>query len=105
MTAKLYSGGGEGIVHSSVAPCHGSGPAGEPRNQLTTRFASSTTIPTVVMYEPIVSARLSGPQPSPPGYVYWRRGIPSSPTMCIGKKRRFVPMKMIQKLIWPGSSK
>ncbi len=31
MTAKLYSGGGDEIVHSSVAPCHGSGPAGSPR--------------------------------------------------------------------------
>ena len=28
-----------------------------------------TTIPTVVMYEPIVSARLLGPQPRPVGYV------------------------------------
>ena len=25
--------------------------------------------------------------------------------MCIGKKRRFVPRKITQKLIWPGSSK
>ena len=34
-----------------------------------------------------------------------RRGMPSSPTMCIGKNSRFVPAKMIQKLICPGRSK
>ena len=34
MTAKLYSGGGEGIDHSSVGPRHGSRGAGGPRNQL-----------------------------------------------------------------------
>src|SRR5581483_7374219 len=31
MTAKLYSGGGELVAHSSVGPFHGSGPAGSPR--------------------------------------------------------------------------
>ena len=31
ISAKLYSGGGEGIVHSSVRPSHGSAPAVSPR--------------------------------------------------------------------------
>src|SRR5579884_1596900 len=49
IVAKLYSGGGDGIVHSSVGPCHGSGPDGAPRKYETTRFAKSTRMPTAVM--------------------------------------------------------
>ena len=33
-----------------------------------------------------------------------RRGIPSSPTMCIGKKTRFVPMNIVQKFQVPNVS-
>jgi hypothetical protein len=40
ITAKLYSGGGELVAHSSVAPSQGSGPAGAPRNTLTARLAT-----------------------------------------------------------------
>src|SRR3990172_12665707 len=34
ITVKLYSGGGDGMVHSSVAPPHGSLPATSPFRQL-----------------------------------------------------------------------
>src|SRR6266513_6241208 len=96
MTAKLYGGGGEGIVHSSVPPRKGSGPAGAPRKRLQARLAKIITRPTVRMKAPIVSARLYASHPRPGAYVYTRRGIPSKPTMCMGKKVSAVPTNVTQ---------
>src|SRR3954447_10472230 len=96
MTAKLYGGGGEGVVHSSVPPWNGSGPDGGPRNLLHARLAKIISSPAARMNPPIVSARLYASQPNPAWYVSTPRVIPSSPTMCIGKNVSIVPRKVTQ---------
>src|SRR3954447_15873468 len=69
MTAKLYGGGGDVVVHSSVPPWNGSGPAGTPRRRLQNRLAKIISRPAVSTNEPIVSARLYESQPNPEWYV------------------------------------
>src|SRR3954462_14923138 len=69
MTAKLYGGGGDGVVHPRVPPWNGSGPAGTPRRRLQKRLAKIITRPAVSTKEPIVSARLYESQPNPEWYV------------------------------------
>ena len=106
MTAKLYSGGGEGIDHSSVGPRHGSRGAGGPRNQLYDEVREQQQDPergeqAAERLDHVVRTS------SPCRRGTCRRAAASraGPTMCIGKKRRFVPTKITQKLIWPGRSK
>ena len=38
------------------------------------------------------------PQPTSAGYVYWHRGIPSSPAMCMGKNVSVMPTMVMVKL-------
>ena len=58
MTEKLYGGGGEVVVHSSVPPKNGSGPDGGPRNRLHNRFPKIISRPPARMKAPIVSDML-----------------------------------------------
>ena len=37
-------------------------------------------------------------------YVYIRRGMPSRPVKCMGKKVRFMPANISQKVIFPTVS-
>src|SRR5215213_1203931 len=53
-TRKLYSGGGEGMVHSSVPPFHGSGPATRPRFRDQIQFTTSANVDRPRMYAPTV---------------------------------------------------
>ena len=88
------------------APCHGSGPACAPAEVADDEVAEQQQDPGA-RDEPAdrLGQVVRPPSRARPGRCRRRRGIPSSPTMCIGKKRRFVPTKRIQKLIWPGRSK
>ena len=43
--AKLYSRGGDSVAHSSVAACHGFGPAFWPRFRLRITFVKSMITP------------------------------------------------------------
>src|SRR5690348_13702424 len=44
-TAKLYGGGGDGMLHSSVPASHGFGPAGAPPRRLFNTFQANSTTP------------------------------------------------------------
>ena len=52
----------------------------------------------------MVAARFMPPTPSSAEYVYTRRGIPSIPMKCIGKKVTLRPMKANQKCSLPRRS-
>ena len=57
-TSKLFSGGGEGVNHSSVFAFHGSGPAIAPRLSDQTTPKTVTTTPSAIMNAPIVEMKL-----------------------------------------------
>src|SRR5438552_12545815 len=59
MTSKLCGGGGEGMVHSSVAPPHGSLPATLPRVRVRQTLTRKTAIDTPIRNAPTVDTRLS----------------------------------------------
>src|SRR5690606_2389134 len=63
--AKLYSGTGEGVVHSSVRPSQGSAPATSPRIEVTTTLYSRTRTPAAMKKAPMVLTRLKVSSPSP----------------------------------------
>src|SRR5436853_470592 len=63
IVAKLYSGGGDGIDHSSVGAPHGSFPAMAPRFRLDQRFHTKMTTETAWMYAPIELMRLNTSSP------------------------------------------
>src|SRR5439155_20122399 len=64
MTSKLCGGGGEGMVHSSVAPPHGSLPATLPRVRVRQTLTRKTAIDTPIRNAPTVDTRLSLATPS-----------------------------------------
>ena len=57
-TSKLFSGGGEGVNHSSVLAFHGSGPAIGPFLTERTTLMTVSSTPRARMNEPIVEIRL-----------------------------------------------
>src|SRR5215468_8871779 len=56
-TAKLYTGGGDGMVHSSVRPSHGSAGAGAPERVVFTTFKRKTSRENTMISEPTVATR------------------------------------------------
>ena len=62
------------------------------------------SIPNARIKEPTVATMFQKSHPMFSGYVNTRRGIPSSPTKCIGKNVTFMPMNMSQKLSLPSRS-
>ena len=52
MVAKLYSGGGEGIDHSSVLPSQGSFPAGSPLRTLQKKLCRNISTERTIMRDP-----------------------------------------------------
>ena len=52
ISAKLYSGGGEGVVHSSVRASHGSAPASSPALRLETTLKMNTRIDSAIVNAP-----------------------------------------------------
>ena len=58
IASKLFSGGGEGVNHSSVLPFHGSGPATAPLLSERTRLTTVSSTPIARTNEPIVEIRL-----------------------------------------------
>src|SRR5207249_9711845 len=67
--SKLCGGGGEVVYHSSVSASQGSFPARRPFCEVTTTFERKTKIPTPMIPEPIVEARLYHSQSPPWLYV------------------------------------
>ena len=67
-TSKLFSGGGEGVNHSSVFAFHGSGPAIGPFLIERTRLMTVSSTPRASMNAPIVEIRLYVHQPEPSEY-------------------------------------
>src|SRR5574342_207565 len=55
--AKLYTGGGEGMVHSSVRPSHGSAGAGAPHRVVAITFKMKTRNDSTITNTPIVETR------------------------------------------------
>src|SRR5215470_6081410 len=62
-TAKLYTGGGEGIVHSSVRPSQGSAGAGAPERAVVTTFHRKTSSESAMVKAPMVATRFQKFQP------------------------------------------
>src|SRR5713101_7184538 len=56
-TAKLYTGGGDGMVHSSVRPSHGSAGAGAPERVVLTTFPRKTSRESTMISAPTVATR------------------------------------------------
>src|SRR5216683_240723 len=71
---KLEAGGGDDVAHSNVHAFHGLSPANLPRRKVRRPSQSSTITPMPIRNAPMVSAKLSAPQPGRSGYVYVRRG-------------------------------
>src|SRR6266480_156848 len=69
MTEKLYAGGGDGMLHSSVAPPQGSFGAACPRRALRHTLKRNTRIETAMRNAPTVEARFRPPTPSSGEYV------------------------------------
>src|SRR6266513_93440 len=66
---KLYGGGGERVLHSSVGAPHGLSPAGLPLYRLRTTSITNKNMLRSMMTAPIVDTRLSVPQPVSSAYV------------------------------------
>src|SRR5437899_9312890 len=64
ITVKLYTGGGEGIAHSSVAPPHGLLGAVIGCQRVRSRFQKNTSVARPIRKAPIVDARLNHATPS-----------------------------------------
>ena len=64
MTSKLCGGGGDGMVHSSVAPPHGSFPATLPRLRVRQTLIRNTKIEAPIRNAPTVDTRFSLATPS-----------------------------------------
>ena len=56
-TAKLYTGGGDGMVHSSVRPSHGSAGAGAPERVVLNTFQRKTRKDSTMISAPTVATR------------------------------------------------
>src|SRR6266849_2935935 len=65
MVAKLYSGGGEVVDHSSVHASHGSLPAGRPRNAERIRLATKVRTPAAWKTTPTAMITFQTSQPRP----------------------------------------
>src|SRR4029077_18220643 len=64
MTEKLYTGGGDEMLHSSVAPPQGSLGAACPRRPLRHTLSRNTRIDTPIRNAPTVETRFREPTPS-----------------------------------------
>src|SRR6185295_9421160 len=64
MTEKLYTGGGDGMLHSSVAPPHGSFEAACPCPRVRHTLKRNTRIDTPIRNAPTVETRFRDPTPS-----------------------------------------
>src|SRR5207237_2101878 len=95
-TAKLDSGGGDVVDHSSEEPSHGSLPATSPWSRLCTKFQMKIRIEAEMMNEPMVDTSFSVVTPRLAGYVKTRRGMPNSPVQCIGMNVMFMPINIVQ---------
>src|SRR5215470_19013592 len=69
VTAKLYTGGGEGVNHSSVHASHGSLPASLPRKYDHSRFQTKTNMPSPWNITPMEVMTFKVSQPRPASYV------------------------------------
>ena len=65
MAAKLYSGGGEVVAHSSESASHGSAGARRTAELAPTKFHSVSSVPTAKTNEAMLMTRFSPSQPSP----------------------------------------
>src|ERR1043165_4610192 len=69
ISAKLYSGGGDEVIHSSVRPSHGSSSQYSSLRNVAMTLTRNTSTDRAMMNAPIVDMRLSVSQPMPLGYV------------------------------------
>src|SRR5215213_5709809 len=67
-TSKLFSGGGDGVSHSSVLAFHGSGPPRTPFFTERTRLTIVSSTPIARIQEPIEEIRLYVCQPDASEY-------------------------------------
>src|SRR5258705_11084453 len=65
ITAKLYTGGGELVVHSRIHASHGSLPANLPLREDHSRFTRKIKTPTPWKKKPMVTSKFRGSQPPP----------------------------------------
>src|SRR5262245_4207637 len=102
-SAKLYSGGGDEVDHSSVRPSHGSSPATSPCLSTSDLMMLIKRISTenARMNAPTLTSWFMPSHPSPESYRYVRRGMPYRPSRCIGKNVRLKPIRNSQKFSLP----
>src|SRR5207247_10089692 len=91
--SKLYAGGGELVYHSSVSATQGSWPARRPTRVVRTTLIRKKSVPKAITKAPIVETRFHAVHQPRWLYVHTRRGIPSSPRKCRGKKVRWIATK------------
>src|SRR5712671_7859011 len=99
--SKLYGGGGDVVAHSSVLPCHGSSPAISPPFQLRTTLIRNNRTEKAIKKDETVMIMLVVAQLAL-AYVAMRRGIPSSPSVCMIRKVPLNPTKSVQKFHSPS---
>ena len=95
----MNCGTGNGTAHSSVPAFHGLRAERLPERRLMNTSIAIATIPTASTNPAAVENRFSHCTFSSSGYVYTRRGMPSSPVRCIGRKVRLKPRNTIQNAV------
>src|SRR4051812_47427698 len=93
-----YTGGGDDTDHSSVSPFHGLFVDTTPFLRPWNTFTRKMTIAMPITPAPTEANRFMRSQCVSERYVYVRRGMPFSPSRCIGKNVRLNPAKSSQKV-------
>src|SRR5262249_175440 len=106
MRAKLRSGGGQLVAHSSDAPCpHGSSTSTmRPVLYDFHTLYRNGSVEMPMMNDPAVEISFSVVQPSEGRQSKYRRGIPSPPAQCCTRNVVLKPMRVSQKWTLPQRS-
>src|SRR6266851_9677669 len=99
--SKLYGGGGEVVAHSRVLAFQGSLPAISPPYQLRMTLMKKRRTENAIRNDDTVMIRLVVAHAGL-AYVAMRRGIPSSPSVCMIRKVPLKPTKSVQKFHSPS---
>src|SRR5258708_40175207 len=98
-SSKVWKGGGDGRVHSSVvAPSPQGLPAAlRPAKSVWKTMNTKNSVEAKEMKAPIDDTRVQPAKAS--GQSLLRRGMPARPRQCSGNKLRWTPTKHVQKWI------
>src|ERR1700687_1236635 len=97
---KLSCGGGDGMDHSSVVACHGLSVAFIPFFTLHRKLKRKINCEPIVMnaaMEINFCTGINGYKKVAPLKSAYRRGCPTIPSQCVGKKIAYTPTNVSQK--------